>query len=337
MAGKERSMGVRMSIVAALIALVVLLSVVVVAQELLILSPPPSTSRPPEAFEASSLELSVTPQSPVSISGGNVTLVVDVYNPLVFSVQVTENLTGGWCLPGNGCCSGFLSDFQVFAGYYTADNVSEGTPLTVIFPAITSCPSMGPVPVQFTFYQHSDVAIVSPVNYYGSSEQVVAMNKVYTLSGYWTFPSSQPNITLQAFPPGTYTVLASDIWGHRAMCYFEISNGQPSGVLYNVTFQQDGVCTPEVWLAPWSVTVADQTKAQPASAQLPLNENGWASTQNRSLSSIYFLLPDGSYSYQIHPSRGFNSSSGVVNVAGGDVVIHISPIFVCIITATSTP
>jgi hypothetical protein len=109
------------------------------------------------------------------------------------------------------------------------------------------------------------------------------------------------------------------------------------GVLYNVTLQQDGVCSPEVWIATWSVTVGNQTIVLPEGTPLPLDDNSWASTENQSLSAITFALPDGSYTYQVHPASGFTPSSGVVNVAGGDVVIHISPIFSCTTTIAATP
>jgi len=102
-----------------------------------------------------------------------------------------------------------------------------------------------------------------------------------------------------------------------------------AGVLYNVTFQQDGVCSPEVWIATWSVTVGNQTIVLPEGTPLPLDDNSWASTENQSLSAITFALPDGSYTYQVHPSLGFASDSGVVEVSGRNVVIHITPVFIC--------
>jgi hypothetical protein len=112
---------------------------------------------------------------------------------------------------------------------------------------------------------------------------------------------------------------------------------EPSEVLYNVTFQQDGVCSPEVWVGTWSVVVGNQTKVQPEDTPLPLDDYNWASTENQSLSAITFALPDGSYLYQVHPTSGLTPNSGVVNVAGGDVVIHISPIFFCTTTTAATP
>jgi len=112
---------------------------------------------------------------------------------------------------------------------------------------------------------------------------------------------------------------------------------EPSEVLYNVTFQQDGVCSPEVWVGTWSVAVGNQTKVQPEGTPLPLDDYNWASTENQSLSAITFALPDGSYLYQVHPTSGFTPDSGVVNVAGGDVVIHISAIFYCTTTTAATP
>jgi hypothetical protein len=127
---------------------------------------------------------------------------------------------------------------------------------------------------------------------------------------YASFPRTPPSTNATSTPPSTSTAP---------------SNGQPSGVLYNVTFQQDGACSPEFWGVPWAVTIGDHTWVQPAGTALPLNDYSIGSTTNEALSTISFLLPNGFYQYEIHPSEGFfTPDSGVVNVNGADVTVNFA-------------
>ena len=114
---------------------------------------------------------------------------------------------------------------------------------------------------------------------------------------------------------------------------------QSTGKLYNVTFIQEGACSPEFWGVPWSVTVDGQTLVQPVGTELPLNDFALRGTTNQSLSIISFLLPDGSYQYQIRPSAGFfTPSSGTVNVEGNNMTVDIAYTGTsCITTITPSP
>ncbi|HVP22341.1 MAG TPA: hypothetical protein VMS77_00350 [Conexivisphaerales archaeon] len=106
-----------------------------------------------------------------------------------------------------------------------------------------------------------------------------------------------------------------------------------------VTFRQEGACSPQFWGVPWSVTIDGQTKVQPAGTKLPLDDNLLQGTANESLATISFLLPSGTYAYEVRPSNMFFSpSSGTVTVGGGDVEVDIALSGTsCTTTVTATP
>jgi hypothetical protein len=107
--------------------------------------------------------------------------------------------------------------------------------------------------------------------------------------------------------------------------------------LYNLTFIEtsETPCNPS-YLAEWSVTLGNETKAQPFNATLPIPDNQWnAGTDYANLSTITFFVASGTYSYTIHPSSGLTPNSGVVIVNGLNVIIQVFlPSFPC---TTSTP
>ncbi len=111
----------------------------------------------------------------------------------------------------------------------------------------------------------------------------------------------------------------------------------PAGAprLYEVEFAQQGVCSPEVWLAPWAVTLNNQTVVRPSNATLPLSENSFgAGASGENYSVIAFSVPDGTYSYIVYP-QSFLGQTGNVTVDGSDVLITVHGAPVSCTTSTS--
>ena len=110
-------------------------------------------------------------------------------------------------------------------------------------------------------------------------------------------------------------------------------------ILCNVTFletPQSNACNLS-YVVPWSVTIANVTKAQPANATLPVSENRWsAGTEYGNMSKVTFFLPNGSYDYDIHPSSAFSVHSGTITVDGATVLVSVPlPFFPCTTTTIS--
>ncbi len=94
--------------------------------------------------------------------------------------------------------------------------------------------------------------------------------------------------------------------------------------LYQVEFLQESNCPYGSWLYPWGVMVGNQTIVQPSNATLPLSFNGNHLTGESSYSTIWFSLPNGTYSYTTIPDDSLGSAqSGIVTVDGGDVVVLV--------------
>jgi hypothetical protein len=106
--------------------------------------------------------------------------------------------------------------------------------------------------------------------------------------------------------------------------------------LYDVTFHQSGACSPLAYVAPWSVTLGNETIAEPSNATLPIPGGPYAGgPENQNLSTIVFSVPDGVYQYTLSPSGAFASPVGSVTVNGSDVSVEVDgPLFSC--TATTT-
>jgi hypothetical protein len=99
--------------------------------------------------------------------------------------------------------------------------------------------------------------------------------------------------------------------------------------LYEVRFNQSGICNPPKFITPWSVILV--TSEDTYNIDAPSN---WSSdvpvccalgTSNRPYSSIVFSVPNGTYSWAINPQ--FNSvnnlspQTGNVTISGADVTI----------------
>lgn len=116
---------------------------------------------------------------------------------------------------------------------------------------------------------------------------------------------------------------------------------------YYVTFiQQPAVCPPSlaVYVAPWSVTLGNQTKVQPPNAPTTSQES--AGPSNKIYSKIVFLVPNGIYNYTLNKNRSsyypFVSASGAVlmagtvSVDGSNVTVQVNPEVYCHAVTSTT-
>ncbi len=112
----------------------------------------------------------------------------------------------------------------------------------------------------------------------------------------------------------------------------------PTGAsrLFEVEFIQQGVCSdPEVWLAPWAVSLNNVTIVRPSNATLPLSESSFgAGPSGENYSTISFSVPNGTYNYTVYP-RSFLGETGIVTVDGSDVLITVNGAPVSCTTRTS--
>jgi hypothetical protein len=107
--------------------------------------------------------------------------------------------------------------------------------------------------------------------------------------------------------------------------------------LYQVEFVQESSCPYGSWLFPWGVMLGSQTVVQPSNATLPLSYSESHLTSNSSYSTIWFSLPNGTYSYTIIPNDPTGSAqSGNVTVDGTSVVVQVYAFVVSIGCSSST-
>jgi hypothetical protein len=144
---------------------------------------------------------------------------------------------------------------------------------------------------------------------------------------------TQTNST--SLPHGAATITATMI-GEAAVASNGTVTTSPSVEtrLYDVTFHQSGACSPLAYVAPWSVTLGNETIAEPSNATLPIPGGSYAAgPENQNLSAIVFSVPDGVYQYSLSPPGAFASPLGSVTVNGSDVSIEVSgPVLTCTTT-----
>ncbi|MDG6907691.1 MAG: hypothetical protein JRN20_18110 [Nitrososphaerota archaeon] len=95
--------------------------------------------------------------------------------------------------------------------------------------------------------------------------------------------------------------------------------------VYSVTFQQSP-CNPTDYVSVWSVTLANETVLNPYNGTLPLSGVVTIASfpSDSSISTITFVVPDGTFNYTVKPTGGFSSStSGIVVVKGSSVAIRL--------------
>jgi hypothetical protein len=107
-----------------------------------------------------------------------------------------------------------------------------------------------------------------------------------------------------------------------AVSYFSIT--YESSPRYQVTFQQQGACSPSVYVVPWAVTLGgalgSQVKAEPTNASLPIPDDGYGGgPEPPSIYTIVFTVHDGLYRWTVAPSDAFYYYTGTVTVSGANV------------------
>jgi hypothetical protein len=179
------------------------------------------------------LQLSTTTE------GINVT--VDEYNTL--STVNNVNLASDWAIYSNSLndiCDNQVAAFAVYQGDYGAGNFTAGTPLAIDSVAGANiCPVLSPS-VVYSFDPDSGVAS-APAGAFAPGPYSKNVTLSYTISGYstcsvgalsfrpqnasgvWVCPQ-YTGYKFNAFPPGTYSVVAVDQWGDVAVLQFVVDS-----------------------------------------------------------------------------------------------------------------
>jgi hypothetical protein len=154
--------------------------------------------------------------------GTDITVTAYLYNPLHAFNDVSATPAENDAL--GDCGADLFTSIEVYSGFFTAANVSNGTPLQLFKPD----ESLLCVPMQlvsfvhmannFTIFPESRIAVLN-------GNQVVILNETSVISGYWT--GSGENYIYQSFPVGKYTALISDQWGQMVFFHFTIFQPSP--------------------------------------------------------------------------------------------------------------
>jgi len=226
----------------------------------------------------------------------------DFAAPRHFAFNIAVNYTGQW----EATAEGYSGTTPAFIDCYTGNGVgliylsdwNQGGRATLQVVAEKTDDSNGNLSISITF---------------GASNSMTQTNST-------------------SLPHGSATITAT-ILGEAAV----VSNGTlttssaAEARLYDVTFHQSGACSPLAYVAPWSVTLGNETIAEPSNATLPISGGSYAAgPENQNLSTIAFSVPDGVYQYSLSPSGAFASPVGSVTVNGSDVSVEVNgPVVSC--------
>jgi hypothetical protein len=148
-------------------------------------------------------------------SGEALQVSVSEYNTLAITNNVTAEKS--WGVNGlflGACPNVYVQPFGValFQGRYTAQNVSQATPLSIFAPA--ACPMYVRLITGYVFLPQSINAAVLPG---GDLTTGTPMSANITVNGVYTEGT-------QSYPlnPGLYTVVAGDEWGTLEFLYISV-------------------------------------------------------------------------------------------------------------------
>lgn len=185
-------------------------------------SPPSSSSWPTSTYVDSiqglQLQLSInTTAAIISSSDATVQVTLSEYNTLSVANNVTKS--GDWQVQAalSSCPNTNAQPFgiAIYQGYYTAQNVSQGTQLDIFPP--TPCPMYLRLITGYDFQPQSDMAVVLPGSGSAPMTGSVDVNGTYNL-----IPGGMQPVP---FAPTVYTVVAADEWGALAFLHFEAYPG----------------------------------------------------------------------------------------------------------------
>jgi hypothetical protein len=146
-----------------------------------------------------------------------------------------------------------------------------------------------------------------------------------TISVTFGASNSMTEANSTSLPEGSATVTATMLGEAAVVSNFTATTSSAGATrLYDVTFLQEGDCSPPVYVLPWSVTLGNETIAQPSNATLPIKSPpSTYGPANQSLTTIAFSVPDGVYQYTISPPGTFSSDSGSITVNGAGVLVMV--------------
>ena len=100
--------------------------------------------------------------------------------------------------------------------------------------------------------------------------------------------------------------------------------------LYQLEFSQESNCFYGDWFVPWAVVLNGSMVVQPSNSTVSPYTNGmgpgtgFGRTSDGNLSTIWFSVPNGTYSYKILPRYALGSEqSGNVTIDGSNVVVQV--------------
>ncbi|HVP23607.1 MAG TPA: hypothetical protein VMS77_06820 [Conexivisphaerales archaeon] len=261
-------------------------------------------------FDSSSLELVATTLTPVIQQGDNVSIRVKVFNPLDYGLQASAYLESTSL---DTCGNLSPVDLEAYFGNYTLDNIPDVYPLLLSYGAANPdyyCPPAGDNYVGYTFYPHSDVALAHSELY--NYTALAEVQRTFNATGDYVYgydPStSYYGSIYQSFQVGTYTVLASDVWGHQALCYFRVVATGPVPPL--------SIALAGVGLNTTSFTIGSAYSSFPGSEDLSLSI--WAQSAAHVHLSMEGMM-DGVW-FKFKPAElssvGPEGASSILEVAG---------------------
>ena len=150
-----------------------------------------------------------------------------------FSLQETVEVWNGYDYVCGANPSYSVLAYAVFSGHYSSGNVSTaGRPLQVGAPFFPPCPNGGLYPPghSITFSSKGVNARLNVTNGYCAPSpglQFGNCGAFHALEGYWSRTDTEGNLSLASprfanFPPGEYTIAATDLWGQYVYATFTV-------------------------------------------------------------------------------------------------------------------
>jgi hypothetical protein len=231
----------------------------------------------------------------------------DLAAPRHFAFNVAVNYTGNWQATATGYSptEGAGATAPAFVDCYRGNGVgliylsdwNEGGQATLRVEAQKTDSGRGNLTISVTF---------------GASNSMTATNSTSLLKG-------------------SATVTATMLGEAAVVSNFTGTTSAGGTRLYQVTFRQSGSCSPLAYVAPWSVTLGNETIGEPSTATLPIQNGTYiAEPRYQNVSTITFSVPDGGYQYRLAPYGAFSPNAGNVTVEGADISVTVDgPILVC--------